>query len=454
MAESRKRQKENKERRLREAKERAERWQQQKKTEIVYLGEEVSGGLSDKTSDPEKLNAYNLPDFADAAALARAMQISVGKLRFLAFNRRVNKISHYKRFYMRKKSGGKRLISAPMPQLKAAQHWLLENVLYKVPVHTAVHGFVPGRSIVSNARPHVGADVVVNIDLKDFFPTVKYKRAKGAFAALGYSQHIATIFALLCTEPEVDVVELDGQPWYVAKGDRVLPQGAPTSPALTNIICKRLDARLSGLARKFGFAYTRYADDMTLSASGDAAGQVSKILGMVRRVLYEEGFHLHPDKLRVMRNGQRKEVTGIVVNDKLAVPRKRYRKFKALLFQVEMDGPEGKSWEGAENFWEAIRGYAAFVKMVEPVRGTALLEHVERLQEKHAPRPKKKRKPQAETSSNDIDVAIDGGDPSEETPPKKRRKYPHERNKPNQNDENSENPNDADGEDKPWWKIW
>ena len=103
------------------------------------------------------------------------------------------------------------IISAPLPRLKAAQHWVLKNVLEKLPVHEAAHGFRAGRSIVSNARPHVGAAVVVNLDLKDFFPTVVYPRVKGFFVKLGYSEATATALALLCTEPDMDEVELDGQ---------------------------------------------------------------------------------------------------------------------------------------------------------------------------------------------------------------------------------------------------
>ena len=96
---------------------------------------------------------------------------------------------------------------------------------------------------------------------------------KGKFLGLGYPEAVATVLALICTEPDVDEVELDGQRLYVARGPRRLPQGAPTSPALTNLICWRLDRRLSGLAAKLGFTYTRYADDMTFSASGEAAGE-------------------------------------------------------------------------------------------------------------------------------------------------------------------------------------
>ena len=133
----------------------------------------------------------------------------VGQLRALCFTRTASTTHHYVRFLLPKKTGGTRLISAPLPRLKAAQAWVLAHVLGKVPVHEAAHGFRPGRSIVTNARPHVGAALVVNLDLKDFFPSVGYRRVKFAFMHLGYSEATATVLALLCTEPDVDEVELD-----------------------------------------------------------------------------------------------------------------------------------------------------------------------------------------------------------------------------------------------------
>ena len=124
--------------------------------------------------------------------------------------------------------------------------------------------------LFSNAKPHVGQDVVVNLDFKDFFPTLTFKRVKGAFRNLGYSEHNAIILAALCTEPDQDQVKMDGVTYFVDKGERLLPQGAPTSPILTNIICFKMDKRLEGLAKRYGFTYSRYADDLTFSASGES----------------------------------------------------------------------------------------------------------------------------------------------------------------------------------------
>jgi RNA-directed DNA polymerase len=352
-------------------KEKAAQWTIEKEKNIVYLGEDVSAGLNKVVSDEEKLTAAGLPVYHDGMALAAAMNITLGKLRFLSFNRKVANITHYKRFYIPKKSGGRRLISAPMPQLKAAQYWILENILYKIKLSESAHGFVPGRSIVTNATHHVGQDIVINIDLRDFFPTIAYKRVKGLFSKFGYSEQVATILALLCTEPEMEPVALDDREYQVATTDRHLPQGAPCSPAITNIICYRLDRRFEGLARRFGYTYTRYADDMTFSAKEAAAADAGKLIWAVKEVVKEEGFVIHPDKLKVMRKGDKREVTGVVVNEKLSIDRETLRKFRALLHQISVSGLADKKW-GKGNIVSSIEGYINYVQMVKPEAGRQL----------------------------------------------------------------------------------
>ncbi|WAS92208.1 reverse transcriptase family protein [Nannocystis punicea] len=385
LLESRRKQKETKARRERERQERAQKWAARKAGEILHLGEDVSGGMSQKTSDAELLKKEGLPPLAGAEELAKAIGVEVKALRFLAYNRKVSRVSHYRRFLLPKKTGGFRLISAPMPRLKQAQRWALEHIFAKLTVDPAAHGFVAGRSIVSNARPHVGADVVVNFDLKDFFPTVTFPRVKGAVRRLGYSESVATALALLCTEPDVDEVALDGTTWFVARGQRYLPQGSPCSPAITNLLCRRLDRRLGGLAQALGFVYTRYADDLTFSGRGEAAEskRVGKLLRGVADIVAHEGFVVHPEKTRVMRRGRRQEVTGIVVNDRPTVPRDELRKFRATLFQIEKDGPAGKRWGNGGDVLAAVHGYACFVAMVDPARGQPLLARARALLAKH-----------------------------------------------------------------------
>lgn len=389
MAESRERRKETRERRERERQERAERWQQTRQQDIIYLGEEVSNTLGDKQSDAGRISALELPQLPAVTTLAQAMGVSVGELKFLSFHREVSRISHYRRFYMPKKTGGQRLISAPMPRLKGAQHWILENILLKIPVHECAHGFVPERSIVSNAAPHTGQDLVINLDLKDFFPTITFARVKGVFRAFGYSSQIATILALICTEPETEEVEVDGETFYLATSERHLPQGAPTSPALTNILCYRFDRRMVGMAEKLNFAYTRYADDLSFSASGEDAKNFRKLLWRANAIVKDEGFTMHPDKLRIMRQGERQEVTGLVVNDNVGIDRRMMRRFRALVFQLEKDGLDGKEWLGKRGkpMLAAMKGYADFINMVYPEKSARLQERVRTLLAIHEFKP-------------------------------------------------------------------
>ena len=386
MAESKRKQKETKERREGRRIARAQAWATRKAGETLYLGEGVSGGLSDKTSDAVKLANFGLPRIDSIEQLAQAMGVPLKGLRFLAYHRRTSTVSHYKRFLLPKKTGGHRLISAPMPRLKRAQAWVLTNILDKVTLHEAAHGFRHGRSIVTNARPHVGSDVVINFDLKDFFPSVSMERVKGIFKrGLGYSESVATVLALVCTEPEVDEVVLDGVTYFVARGSRFLPQGSPASPAVTNLLCRRLDRRLTGLAEALGFVYTRYADDLTFSARGAAAGSVNvgKLLRAVHDIVGHEGFTVHPTKTRVMRRGRQQEVTGVVVNDRTSVDRTMLRKFRATLFQIEKDGPAGKRWGAGHDLLASIHGYACFVAQVDPQRAAPLMAQVRRIFEKH-----------------------------------------------------------------------
>lgn len=383
LAESRKRRQETRERRERERLERAENWRRRKEKEILHLGRNVSKGLNELESDTERLRANGLPVFGDVEELASAMGLTVGRLRFLAFDRSTSETGHYIRFNLPKKTGGLRLISAPMPYLKAAQTWILDNILSRVGVHPAAHGFLPGKNIVTNAEAHLGADVVVNLDLEDFFPSITYRRVKGVFRSFGYAEALATIFALLTTAPDADEVEIDGRRYFVAAGERHLPQGSPASPALSNIVARRLDKGLTTLAGRHGFRYTRYADDLTFSAANDDAAGIGALLPQVRYVVGKQGFTVNESKTRVLRRGRRREVTGVVVNDKLSVDRKTLRKFRAALHRAEKKGPENVRWGRASDPLAALRGYADFVFMVDPEKGLAFREQVRRIREKH-----------------------------------------------------------------------
>lgn len=381
--------------------ERALDWHARRDARITWLGEGVSFALNsaDSENKPEpvspenkrypssratpnddRLARHGLPMLASPTALATAMGIPVRELRFLATHREVSRSTHYQRFTVPKKTGGERLISAPMPRLKRAQYWVLDNILAKVPVHEAAHGFLPGHSIVGNARPHTGQDVVVNLDLQDFFPSVTYPRIKGVFRQLGYGEGVATVLALLCSEARADALVIDGERVHIAgpAKARVLPQGAPTSPQLTNVLCRTLDRRLAALAGKLGFAYTRYADDLSFSASGDAAERVGELLRRVRWIVQDEGFTPHPTKQAVMRRGRRQTVTGLVVNDAApSVSRTQRRRLRAALHRAQAQGlaqATNPMQSGQQPVTRAqLIGWAQFVHQVRPAQGQPLL---------------------------------------------------------------------------------
>jgi len=372
---------ENRAEREQARRERGLEWERRNETEILYLGEGVSANLNDNSIDRELLQLNGLPILSTANDVAQAMGISLAELRFMSFSRKTSTLRHCKQFDLTKKSGGVRRIAAPMPRLKRSQYWILENVLYKMPLHEAAHGFVAGRSIMSNAKDHVGSGIVVNLDLENFFPTIVYRRVKGLYRSFGYSDQVASIFGLICTEFDFEQVELDSQHYYVGSGDRKLPQGAPTSPAISNLICQRLDRRLAGMAKSMEYRYTRYADDLTFSSKREPAQHVQKLLWRSRQIICDEGFIINKSKTRIMRQHRRQEVTGIVINDTMSVSRATRKRLRALIYQIENDGFDNKQWDGKTGLamLRAIRGMAQFIRMVNPKQAKNLLSRINKL---------------------------------------------------------------------------
>ena len=375
--ESKQRRAEAKAKRQQEEQQRRDAWAEFRQTTLVHAGAGVSGGLQNTVSNVEALTARRLPVMHTAADLAAQIGIKLSTLRWLTYHRKGATLVHYHRYGIAKKTGGVRFISAPKRTLRKAQTWVLRNILGRMPAEAPVHGFVPLRSIVSNARAHVNQAVVINLDMKDFFPSITFRRVKGLFESMGYSEHVATVLALLCTEPPRVPAELDGKVYYVALGQRVLPQGACTSPAITNLLCRKLDRRLDGLAKKHRFTFTRYADDLTFS--GDQGTAVGRLLRSVRSILQAEGFTEHPTKTRVMRRANRQEVTGLTVNDRPTVARAEIRTLRAILHQAARHGLASQNREQRPNFADYLRGRIAFICMVDPARGQPLRAALEKV---------------------------------------------------------------------------
>jgi retron-type reverse transcriptase len=343
-----------------------------KATDIVFLGRGVSGGLADRRAQVERLQQLGLPVLATPADVAQALGLEISRLRWLAFHSEACAVTHYVRFTIPKKSGGTRELAAPHRDTARCQMWIKLNILDRIALHDAAHGFVAKRGTMSNAVPHVRREVVVNADLKDFFPTITFPRVKGIFQELGYSPAAATILALLCTECPRQRVNYAGRELHVATGPRALPQGACTSPALSNLSARQLDARLTGLARKLGWDYTRYADDLTFSTSGEPAQKTAWILARLRHIAQEENFTVNEKKTRVQRPHSQQTVTGIVVNKRPNVPRDMVRRLRAILHHAKVEGLAAQNRDLHPHFTAWVRGMIAYVQMVNPERGAKL----------------------------------------------------------------------------------
>lgn len=339
----------------------------------AFLGKRVSHRLRFEGGDATRLTARNLPELQSFGDIAGALNVSPAILQWLTYERGADTTDHYTRFAIPKRSGGRRLISTPKPAMRAAQQWVRLNVLAPLPVSPHAAAFRPGKSIVDNARLHSGKACVIRLDLSDFFATVSYARIRGFFESLGYNPGVSTVLALICTDAPRSRVTLDGQTQMVIVGERSLPQGACTSPDLANLITIGLDARIAGLARKFGYTYSRYADDLVLSAASEeifAAGVVSA----VSRVCVEEGFKVNRRKTRIMRSPNRQIVTGLLVNDQVRLSRADLRKIRAFLHRCETSGLDAVSAELGKDARAVAHGYFAYVYMVTPSAALKLLE--------------------------------------------------------------------------------
>ena len=355
-----------------------EAWQAYKSKHIVHLGEGIY--WSDDSSEDQwdtpnankRLLANQLPVITKVPQLCEALNLTVSELRRLCYQREASTYSHYTRFEIPKRSGGMRAIWAPLPTLKQAQHWILHEILERLVVHGAAHGFLSGRSIATNAAEHSNSQLLVKLDIENFFPSISWKRVKGVFRKAGYPEQIATLLALLCTEAPREIVQDNGKTYYVALTERCLPQGAPTSPALTNALCLRLDRRITGFADKAGWRYTRYADDLTFSFAADNSQEadISRLLGTVKRILGEEGFNVNVKKTHVIRQHQAQQVTGLIVNGTQAprVSRSLKRQMRAALHNLQ----QGKGLKEGESL-NRLKGYAAYIAMTERELGKTML---------------------------------------------------------------------------------
>jgi RNA-directed DNA polymerase len=297
-------------------------------------------------------------------------------------------LCHYRYRILAKRFGAVRLIESPKPRLKSLQRHVLRRILDRVPPHNAAHGFCAGRSIVTFAAPHVGQAVVARMDLKDFFPSVTRARVAALSRAIGYPQSVAALLAGLCTtatpprvwtNSEATLSRAEMQATRSRYEISHLPQGSPTSPAIANLCAYRLDCRLAGLARSAGANYTRYADDLAFSGDAEFARGVKRFLVHVAATVAEEGFIVHHRKTRIMRDGVRQHLAGVVVNERINVRRCDYDQLKAILVNCRRHGPVEQNRDGHSDFCAHLRGRVAFVEQLNPTRGHRLRQLFDRI---------------------------------------------------------------------------
>ena len=253
----------------------------------------------------------------------------------------------YRTFSVPKKSSGYRIINEPLPSLKEIQRWILDEILNQIPSHSVAKGFSKGQSIRDNAKFHRGQTIVLTLDVKNFFPSINDKRVYRIFRSIGYSKPVSGLLTNLTT--------LNGE----------LPQGAPTSPYLSNLVFAEVDTRIFGYCRKHSVRYTRYADDLTFS------GEFSppQILNFVSKVFKEYKFKINPKKTRVMRKDTQQLVTGIVVNEKLQSPRNIRKFLRQECYYIEKYGLEDHlliRGVSTPNYLERLLGMADHALFVNP----------------------------------------------------------------------------------------
>lgn len=349
---------------------------QRRRQQPTFLGRRVSKLLRFEGGDSTKLAQGQLPLLVTFLDIATALTLSPGRLQWLTYERAADPTDHYTRFEIPKRRGGTRLISSPKPALAEAQKWVRANILQPQPVSPAAMAFRPGLSIVENAKRHTGSQVVVRMDLADFFPSISFERVRRFFESLGYNPGVATVLSLLCTDAPRSRVTLDGESSWVVTSERGLPQGACTSPDIANLVARQLDERLLGLSRKAGWTYTRYADDLVFSSS-DPDPNVASLLRVVSRIVNDEGFRINSEKSRVMRSPNRQIITGLIVDDDVRLTRQMKRRIRAFLHQCERDGVDAVSERIGRSAQAVARGYLAFVHMVEP-------EHAGHIRREHS----------------------------------------------------------------------
>lgn len=323
--------------------------------EGLTLAQEKQEDIAAAVKYAENLIALGLPVIFDKEHFAHLVGREKIEITHIMFKL---EYYYYNRAYIKKKNGGERILDIPAVSLRIIQKWILDNILYNIKVSEFAVGFCKQKSIVTNASYHVGKECVINLDIKDFFPSITQEEVFRVFYYYGYTAEVSHMLARLCTY------------------NGYLPQGAVTSPYISNIVCLKLDKRISSLAEKYNAFYSRYADDITLSGHYG----IKKMLPIVRKIVEDEGFSLNDEKTRILYYYQRQEITGLVVNNgKVRVPKNYLKRLKQEIYYCKKYGPSNHLKHeniSKNNFKDYLYGKVYFVYMVDKAIGKGLLEQL------------------------------------------------------------------------------
>ena len=253
----------------------------------------------------------------------------------------------YRNFEITKKNGKKRPISEPLPSLKEIQIWILKNILEKVPVSPFAKAYKPKTHLLENLKFHKNQPKVFTLDLENFFPSIKIELVEKVFLELGYSKMISNLLAKLCTK------------------DSALPQGAPTSPYLSNLIFKEADTIISEFCKQQKIKYTRYADDLSFSGDFDEEELLNKVTETIEKL----NLQINESKTKLMTPDKRQTVTGIVVNDKPQVDFNKRNELRQAMYYIKKFGfDEHRVYKeiNQTNYLEHLLGKINFVLQINP----------------------------------------------------------------------------------------
>ncbi|MBC8233971.1 reverse transcriptase-like protein [bacterium] len=275
---------------------------------------------------------------------------------FKSISKRIPKL-YYSPTKRKKPKGGVRKTNEPINKLKSLQSKILRNILESVPLNSCIHGYRKNHSPLTNAKPHVGKKFLLKLDIKDFFPSIHYKRVEKLFSDLGCSLEVSRMLTQLTTF------------------QHYLPQGAPTSPYISNLIPANVDKQLQKICRRNNLPpHKRYGDDITISGNKN----FSKLIPEIENTIKQNGFKI--SKKEFLTPKDRKVVTGLIVNTKVNVPKEKVRKVCAIIHNCIKYGPDSQNREGKPNFKDSLRGHVEYIRSINPPLGDKLMQEFNKIE--------------------------------------------------------------------------